>query len=179
MAVGSCKNIFFIYDRCSTQIKHFSGFHLIITQDCLKIQKLMYYWNKLTRINHFYGNNNHTIYGNSYCLAKHPSSSSQVMNAKFKSCPHSSSSTSGFHCPLSWISFYMKCMTWKYQTAHFAVLMYITTSTMQFNSHLTRPPITEKSVISGTKPSLLRSQQCTVLESSSQTEFLISFKIFL
>ena len=53
------------------------------------------------------------------------------------------------------------------------------TSTIYFNSHLTRPPITEKSVISGTKPSLLRSQQCTVLESSSQIEFLISFTIFL
>ena len=66
-----------------------------------------------------------------------------------------------------------------YQTLHFSVLMYITTLTMYFNRHLTRPPITEKSVISGTKPSLLRSQQCTVLESSSQIEFLISFTIFL
>ena len=66
----------------------------------------------------------------------------------------------------------------RYQTVHFSVLMYIA-STMYFNSYLTRPPITAKSVISGTKPSLLRSQQCTVLESSSQIEFLISFTIFL
>ena len=61
----------------------------------------------------------------------------------------------------------------------FQYLCIFPASTMYFNSYLTRPPITAKSVISGTKPSLLRSQQCTVLESSSQIEFLISFTIFL
>ena len=65
----------------------------------------------------------------------------------------------------------------------FSVLMYYpffnTTSLLYLKNYLTLPPITEKSVISGAKPSLLRSQQCTVLESWSQVEFLISFNIFL